>query len=260
MDHTLALLNNWQNLLPTFALVLARITGLVVFVPFFSSMAVPARAKVLLAAMISVIILPAVAGSIVMPQGPGEFVICLAGEMIIGMMVGLMAAVLFTGLELAGLVSGQQMGIALARVFDPSFQQEASVLGQLYLWLGMIVFLLLNGHHMLLAALMDSYHSIPVGQFSFSQQAMGVMVGAVHQGFVLALKISAPVIVTLFLVTLAIGFISRTVPQINILSVGFVLRSILGFIIVAAGIAAAVEVFIWMFDQINDHLQAILGT
>ena len=260
MDHTLALLNNWQNLLPTFALVLARITGLVVFVPFFSSMAVPVRAKGLLAAMISVIILPTVATSIAMPQGPGAFVICLAGEMIIGMMVGLMAAVLFAGLELAGLVSGQQMGIALARVFDPSFQQEASVLGQLYFWLGMIVFLLINGHHMLLAALMDSYQSIPVGQFSFSQQAMGVMIGAVHQAFVLALKISTPVIVTLFLVTLAIGFIARTVPQINILSVGFVLRSILGFMVVAAGIAAAVEVFIWMFDQINDHLQVILGT
>jgi len=260
MDRSLDLLVHWQNLLPAFALVLTRISGLVMFVPFFSAASIPAKARALLAAMITLIVLPVVVGRIVVPATLPGLLVAMVGELMIGLTMGVMIALLFTGLELAGLVCGQQMGLALARVFDPLFEQEASVLGRFYFWLGMVIFLLINGHLILLGCIVDSFGAVPTGTFRISGEAFEVLTGALQYAFVLALKIAAPVVITLFLTSLAMGFIARTVPQVNILSIGFLIRVILGFIVIMLSLPAAVEMFVWLLDHINAGLERILLT
>jgi len=258
MDDSLKLLSVFLNL-PLVAMVMARIGGLVMFAPFFSSTSFPMKARVFLAAGITLIIVPFVADNVAVPETLGGLVAAVFAEMLIGLVFGFGLLVLFAALEFAGLMIGQQMGLALARVFDPLAGDQTSVLGQLYFWLAMVIFLVIDGHHVLLAAIIKSFSTLPAGSLIVTSEALSVLSDILQTAFVVALKVSAPIIVTMFLTTLSLGFVARTVPQLNILSVGFPLRSILGFVLTIVCLGAAIDVFIGVFDDVFDQLQMLLG-
>jgi flagellar biosynthesis protein FliR len=251
MDDTMQLLQVVLNL-PLLAMVLARISGLVAFVPFFGNASIPMNARALLAFAITIIVLPFAAEKMVPPPNLGALVVALVGELLIGLVFGLMITAIFSGLELAGLLIGQQLGISLAQVFDPLFEEETSVLGQLYFWLALVIFLLVRGHLVLLGALIRSFHSLPLGNFTVNPEFLRGLTTVLHSSFILALQVSAPVIVAIFLTTLALGFVGRTVPQLNILSVGFSLRMVLGYILITVCLVPAMNVF-------NAAVQKTLG-
>jgi len=154
---------------------------------------------------------------------------------------------------------GQQLGIALARVFDPLFNDQSSVLGQFYFWLAMIIFLLINGHIILLKAMINSFHTLAPGQFIVSKDFISNLTEVLQLSFAMAFQVSAPVIVAILLATLAMGFITRTVPQFNILSVGFSIRALIGFVLVVICLIPAIQIFLAGLDKGFDILYQILG-
>jgi flagellar biosynthesis protein FliR len=258
MNDSMQLLQTLTNL-PLLALVLARISGLVTFAPFFSGANIPVQARALLAGMIAIVVLPFASMSITPPSDFGTIIPLMIGELLIGLTIGLMTTTVFSGLELAGVLIGQQVGISLAQVFDPLFEEEASVLGQLYFWLAMVVFLLIKGHLVLLGALIRSFRSLPPGNFMVDENAVGGIVGVLKLAFILALQVSAPVLVAIFLTTLALGFVGRTVPQLNILTVGFSLRVVLGFILIIFCILPAVQAFFNALEKTFGSIYGLLG-
>jgi len=258
MDDTIQLLQTMLNL-PLLALLLARVSGLVAFAPFFGSAAIPVSARAFLAFFITVVILPVTSNFVTPPGDLGGLVIAMAGELMIGLLFGLMISTVFSGLELAGLLLGQQMGISLAQVFDPLFEEEASVLGQLYFWLTMMIFLLLRGHLIVLTALIKSFQTLPPGKLVVDQNVLDGIAGVLQLTFILGLQVSAPIIVAIFLATLALGFIGRTMPQLNILSVGFNLRVIFGFLLILVFLIPAEQAFVRVLDQAFWLLYRLLG-
>ena len=148
---------NLHLLLPGFVLVLCRVAGLMVTAPMFGSNAIPRRLKAALALTVAATVFPLVA-----PEVPADItlrtaVVGVAGEMLIGLVIGLSMSLVMLGVQLAGMMIGQQAGIALASVMDPSQETPTTVVGQVYMISTMLVFLAIGGHRMLMAALLDTF-------------------------------------------------------------------------------------------------------
>jgi flagellar biosynthetic protein FliR len=257
MNDSVQLLTLLLNL-PLVALVMARISGLMAFAPFFSTGQFPIKAKALLTVALTLVVLPCVGQRAAIPTGLGELVAAITSELLIGLFFGFGLMVLFTALELTGQLIGQQMGLSLASEVDPLFEQDSTVISQLYFWLAIVIFLLINGHLELLGAIIDSFKTLPIGGFAVTDQVISTLSGTIQAAFAVALQVAAPIVLTMFLTTLALGFVARTVPQLNILSVGFPLRVILGFTLMIVSLVAGINVFLGAFEGAFEELAAAL--
>ena len=208
-------------LLPAYLLVLARVAGLIIFAPFFGSAAIPLRFRLALVVILSLALFTLVAGTFSPPTDLAGFVPALLGELLVGLILGLAAALIFVGVRLAGLLIGQQMGISLADVFDPSFEGHASILGRLFFLLTIVLFLLLGGHRALIGALVNSFSSVAPGTFSPASVPLASLSALFSDAYLLAIRFAAPALVAVFLAGVSMSFIARAVPQLNMMSVGF---------------------------------------
>jgi len=217
------------------------------------------KARALLAGAITLIVVPFVGGAVRLPTDLGLLGAAVVSELMIGLVFGFCLTALFAALELAGLMIGQQMGLSLAEVFDPLFEEENSVLGQMFFWLALLIFLLINGHHALFGAVIRSFQTVPVGAFMVSAGILTILGSVLQTAFVVGVQVAAPVIVAIFLASLALGFVARTVPQLNILSVGFSLRAVMGFVLVIVCLGAGIDAFMNVFDDVFDGMHWLLG-
>lgn len=235
---------NIMLLLPAFALVLMRVSGMMLAAPIFSSVTVPRRVKVALAVAVTVVIFPMVRPSIgdLPPTLLGTAAMAV-GELAVGLVIGLAVMMLFVAMQLAGQAIDQQMGLGLARVFNPMFESEVGVVSQLYLLIATALLLILNGHHLIVGGVIDSFRAMPPGQVTLQPEMLSVVRGLLAGSYAMALKVSAPVIVVLFLVSVMMGFLGRTVPQINILVVGFPLRIGIGLVALVMTIGVMLVIF-----------------
>jgi len=221
--------------LPVFALVLFRITGLMLTAPIFGSRVIPMQIRVAVAVVVATIAFPLVSG-----QAPSELSLSAAlvggiGEMMIGASIGLGLTLLLLGAEVAGLIVGRQAGVALANVYDPVQNQDVSVVGQVYSITMIVLFLLVGGHRATMAALLDTFTVIPLLSFGADDTVLVLLVEMLAAAFMLGIRLAGPVLIALFMLGIALAFLSRTMPQLNILTVGFPLRLLVGMAI--AGIA-----------------------
>ena len=208
-------------LLPAYLLVLARVAGLIIFAPFFGSAAIPLRLRLALAVILSLALFALVSGTFSPPADLAGFLPALLGELVVGLILGLAAALIFVGLRLAGLLIGQQIGISLADVFDPSFEGRSAILGRLFFLLTIVLFLLLGGHRALIGALIGSFSSVAPGTFSPASLPVVGLTALLSDAYLLAIRFAAPALVAVFLAAVSMSFIARTVPQLNLISVGF---------------------------------------
>lgn len=235
---------NMLTLLPSFALVLTRISGIMLGAPIFSSSAVPARVKIGLTVLIALVVFPLILPSMEgVPDTLFGVIVGAGGELLIGLTIGLAVNLLFTGFQLGAHMIAQQMGLGLARVYNPAVEEESGILEQFYMLVAIAMLLLFNGHHLVIRGVLDSFDVLPPMTLTLRPELLHVLRGLLASSYVLALKAAVPAVVILFLVTLMMGFLGRTVPQINILVVGFPLRIGVGLVALAASFGAAVLVF-----------------
>jgi flagellar biosynthetic protein FliR len=218
-------------------LIFLRVAGIVFSAPVLDSATIPATFKVGLALAVSVLMLPVLETTVsVADLSLMTFVIGVASEVAIGITIGLSVKLMFTGIQLAGQVAGHQMGFAIANVVDPATSIQIPILAQFYNLTAMLVFLAINAHHMFFSALVDSYTVIPPLALNFSPRLVGMMMQLAADMFVVAIKVGAPLITVMLLVSVGLGLIARTVPQIHVFIVGMPMKIIVGliFMIIAA--------------------------
>lgn len=218
--------------LPHFALILFRLGGLMLTAPLLASGAVPLRVRVGFAAMLALMMLPAV--RVYLPESLPIPVLVgtVVSELAIGAAIGMSLTIVLMSADLAGNLVGQQGGLAMGAIFDPMLNRNTTVTGQLYTVVFTLVYLLVGGHRATLAALLDTYKAVPPLTYPFDDSIVLLLVEMLTAAFILAIRVSGPVLIALFLVGTAMGFLSRTMPQFNVLSVGFTIRAM-----VAIGIA-----------------------
>ena len=250
---------NILTLLPAFALVLTRVSGIMLGAPVFSSTVVPARLKAALALVISLMIFPLVWPRMTsLPATLPGVALAACGELLVGFVIGLAVNLLLTGLQLAASMTAQQMGLALARVYNPTLQTETGVLSQLYLMVGLAMLLAFNGHHLVIRGVLDSFDALPPMAITLRPELLNILRGLLAGSYVLALKVAVPAIVILFLVTLMMGFLGKTVPQINILVVGFPLRVGVGLLAILVSFTVAMGIFSDGYQRTVDAVGAMI--
>ena len=243
------LLELYLNPFLVFVLVLARIGALVMSAPLWGTRSVPFQVRILLAVSLSMLIAPSQAHHYVLPpENLITWMTALGAEVLLGLTLGLGVMIVFGGLQLAGQILGQMNGMALADIFDPSFENSVPVLSQLYDLLALAVFLCIGGHRQVMMALLDTFQFVPPGGATFDSGAFDTLSQIMAQSFVLGIRAAAPVMAALLLSVLVMGLISRTLPQLNVLAVGFSFNTLvmLGMLCLTLGSA------VWVFQEHSD--------
>lgn len=230
-----ALLELPPNGLAIFLLVLVRATSIFLTAPVLGNTAVPARVKIGLAGLMALIMTPLLIDTPIKAdiESIWGIVPAVLSEIMLGVLIGLLAQFFFVAIQFAGQVVGLQMGFGMASVFDPHFGASVSVTGQFYLLLGILVFLMLDGHHWILIALQKSYTSIPLGSFVFDGKSLNMLLTASNDLFWVALMLMAPVLGVLVLGEVAMAIVARIMPQMNVFVAAFPVKIGLGVVTMA---------------------------
>lgn len=225
-----------------FAVVLARLTGLFLFSPLLSSPVLPRRIRAAVCFALALAVYPTVA-----PSAAGASIDLLdlaprlGAELLIGATIGLIAAIPLMSAQLGGLIMGQQMGLGLAGVINPAIDIEGDHLGQVLFVAAISAFLAAGGLEWLFAALVGSFAHVPPLGFSTSRAPLDLLVGVIASGFEVSVRVALPVLTILVLETIAMGFVSRSLPALNVMILGFPIRILLGVTILISAAALAVE-------------------
>jgi flagellar biosynthetic protein FliR len=228
------------------SMVIVRMTGLFIFTPMLSSGSVPYQFKALLALVFGISVYPFVpqAGAYV-PGGSVELVELvplLFSELLIGIAIGLIASIPLLAVQMGGYVMGYQVGLSLAESFNPELEANGSVTGDLLFYLAAFVFIASGGFDVIFATLVDSFHAVPIGAFRTADLPLALLLSVISSGFDLAMRVATPVMVVVSMIMLAMGFVMKTMPQINIMSIGFAAKIIAGLAILLVSVGAIAAV------------------
>jgi flagellar biosynthesis protein FliR len=199
-----------------FLLTFTRITAAIVPMPVFGARGVPSQTKIALGLLLSLIVLPLTA---VPPDG---------------LSVGIAVMLVFHGIEMGATVIGVQMGFSISEVFDPLTGGRIATVDQFYRIVATLVFFAVNGHYLVIQSLLQTFDIVPAGSADLSLIAGDRVIPFFSALFIVALRISLPVVGTLILTDLALALVGRTIPQMNILVVGFPVKIGAGLLVMAA--------------------------
>jgi flagellar biosynthesis protein FliR len=227
---------------PVFVLVFFRVAGLMIFAPLFGSDRIPRRVKLLLALVLALGLCPSIDEPVRLPETMWGLTLGIGGEMMFGLAMGMVLSFTFIAAQWAGEMIGQQMGINLGEVFDPQFGQSGSLVGNIYFMLTLVIFLLIGGHREMIRGVRMSFDSLPLLSLGVDLDLLETLFGLLQSCTTLAVQLAAPMLVTMLVVDLALGCIGKAMPQMNIMTAGLSLRSLLGIAVIVVGLSLTVAV------------------
>lgn len=212
-----------------FMLVLMRISVFLFLFPIFSSNVFPGTLKMGFALVMSLLFYTVVPVDLArFPMDVWSTGLLILGEVLIGLTLGLCLRIFFGAVQLAGQVIGFQIGFAMINVVDPQTGGNVTIMDQLGYWVCVVIFLVLNGHHLVIMSLIDSFDLVPIGFFSAHPVLLKKVLDVGAQLFVLSVKIGAPVIAALTFVNVGFGLIAKFSPQMNVMIVAFPIKIAVG--------------------------------
>ena len=224
-------------------LIFVRVSAFFVTIPLFSYKTIPSQLKIVLAFVLSWMMYYTF--SIEAFTINGDYLLLVLKEAVVGLVLGLVVYIVFSAVQIAGGFIDFQMGFAMANIVDPQTGAQSPLMGQFFNFLLLLVFLAINGHHLVLDGIFYSYQFMPIDQFfpKFGDaESVEYIMKLFVAVFAIAFQMSAPIVATLFLVTLALGITGKTVPQLNIFVVGFPIKIAVGFILLITMMGVMVEV------------------
>ena len=228
------MLINIINLLPLFTVVLFRTASVLFFSPIYNQTSIPLIVKIGLALVITFAVFPTIDNTQqTLPDNLTSFLLLIFKEVAVGFLIGYVATLAFGAFVMAGELVSSDMGLSMAEMVDPLFEDQVSPISQILQLLGLVLFLSINGHHWLINALVFSYKTVPVTGFIETGFTISKVVQMFGGLFISAIKVAAPVMIIMALIVVVSGFIARSMPQFNIFLVIFPLKIIAGFLILA---------------------------
>jgi len=240
---------DWWHLIDTsrvfvYMLVLTRVSGIIIMAPVLHTTDTPVQYRALLAFAFSMAIMPSQwFVEVVEPDTLPAFAIMIAAELLIGLAMGLGLYILFAGVALAGELIGSVGGLYAAQIFDPVSGTEVPLLSRAYQFLAITVFALIGGLNVLVTSLFDTFVTIPVGTLGFQPEVAYSLVIILNTSFILALRIAAPVLVTVLISLLVIGILNKTMPQLGLMTIGFGINSMVMFAVLSLTLGTGMWVF-----------------
>ncbi len=239
---------------PTFALVLFRVAGMMMFAPLFGSARIPRQVKALLAIVLAMGLMPGIARPEAMPDTYWQLALGIGGEIIFGLAMGMILSFTFIAAQWAGEMIGQQMGLNLSAVFDPQFGSAGSIVGEFYFMLTLVIFLAVGGHHAMIIGVRASFDALPLLSVGMTPSLLVTLVGLLQSATILAIQLAGPTFVTMLVVDVAMGFISKTMPQLNVMSAGLSIKSVIGMGVLLVGMTLTSAV---ISDRVMNSMRSV---
>lgn len=242
--------------LPVFAMVLSRLGAMLMFQPAWSSFAVPMNLRVVFVLATAALVTPFAAfDPAAAPATFSGLALAVGGELLRGFMMGLVLSACWSALEMSGMLIAQESGLAYGQILDPTSGEERSVMASFYSELGLVVYLIIGGHRAIFAACLKTFERVPLMRdLTLDPDAALTMLTL---GAEAAVRIAAPAVLAMFLVNMALGLISRTMPQLNITSVGFTMKSLLALMVMAGSLPTAMNIFVGVVESAVGMIEAM---
>ena len=238
-----------------------RIGMLVVFAPFFSSLAVSARVKVGLTVALTALLYPVYAPRAIDFTGL-NWCRVVAGEVMVGLLLGLTLSFVFEGAEVAGQILGFQLGFSLVNVIDPQTQVDTPVLSIFHQLVVTLLFLQLGVHRWLLRGLAKSFEYLPPGVPGATPAATEGLWHAAAAMLVISVQIAAPALIATMLADLVLGLIGKASPQLPVLFLGLSVKALVGFLVLAGALRywpALMDRYFLRALRTTEHLLHLAG-
>jgi flagellar biosynthesis protein FliR len=223
--------------------ILARTSSFVFLMPVLGNRTVPTMAKIGVSGFLAFFLISASIGRTDLPSELLPFFLIILREVLVGLTLGFVTMFLFAGISMMGEVAGIQMGFGMAQIFDPSAEAQLNLLGEFYSLMSLVLFLLLDGHHVLLRGFTQSYRVIPIVARFPNTGVLRQLIESASGIFSSAIQIGAPILVALFLTEAVLGIMARTAPQMNVLVVGLPLKLGVGFCIIMLTLSLYQRIF-----------------
>lgn len=255
----------------TFFAVLIRFSTLFSILPFLGDRYVPMPVKVLFSLAVTVALYPAlVSGGEVNPSeayvwssSTSMIITTITFEMLFALILGYVAKLTFDAINLGGNLVGNFMGFGMANTYDPNQDSQTQVISEFHIAIAMMIFLALDGHHLMLRAALHSYHFLGIGGMigvfkaglpgNFAQKLIEFTQYVVQFG----VQMAAPVALSLFAVNVVFGVMAKAVPQLNVLVLSFSVTALIGLVIMFLNVGEFGEVttqitsklYAWMMEM-----------
>lgn len=251
MESLIELFSEHQVIL--FLLLFARLSGLFAFFPFFSHATIPLSIKTSITLFMVVFLFPLLPPLHVMPTLI-NLLLAILSELLIGLIGGLFLTIALSILQMAGMQVSFVMGFTMASVMDPQTSTSIPVLSQLLALIGLMVILAFNGHHQMLLFIADSLTLMPLGTFYPHMNILTYLLKATTGIFVYGFILSFPVVAFSLLLDVVFGMLMKTMPQFNLLVVGFPIRIAVSLVVLIATLASVMLLFKREFLEAINHL------
>ena len=209
-----------------------RISSMFMVAPITGGQYVPVRARLMLSVAVTFVVMP------LLPDPPAvtpfslTMISLILQQLLIGVAMGFVLMLVFSAVVTGGQVIAMQMGLGFASMVDPANGQQVPVLSQLYLMMTTLLFLVMDAHLVLIALLVESFHTLPIGPTGVDRDALWAIANWGSEMFAGAVWIALPALASLLMVNIAFGVMARAAPQLNIFSIGFPVTMMMGYLVV----------------------------
>lgn len=209
-----------------------RILAVISVAPLFGHASIPARVKLGLGLLLAMAIAPGLPPLPDVAPFSGDGVVILLQQVLIGLSIGFCMRLVFAAVEMAGELAALAMGLSFATFFDPLSRSQASTVSQFFGWLALMVFVSSNLHLALLAAVADSFHTLPISALPVGTGLFQTVAIAGGKVFATGLQLAFPIIAALLVTNLALGILTKAAPQLNLFGIGFPITLGAGFVMI----------------------------
>ena len=230
-----------------YLLVFARTGAMVMLLPPFGDVGVPARVRLILALAISLALTPMVSASYpqTAPQSVAVLTVLIAEEITVGVLIGTMARIIMSAVSVAGFLIASQTGLSYAETLDPtSHGEQGAVIGNFLSMLAIVLIFGANLHHLAIGAVAGSYHLIPPGTALPTADMAELAIRMVSGAFALGFQLAAPFLVFGFAVNAGFGVLARMMPQLQVFFVAMPVNILVGFVVMTLLIGTMMTLFL----------------
>lgn len=238
------------------ALIFARLGAMLMLLPGFGEGSIPPRIRLAFALLFALALGPMLAGEMpAQPERPLQIAGLIINEVLIGLMIGTVARMFLASAAVAGQVIGQQIGLAMAQVFDPSQGQQGALMATFLNLTFMLLLFATNIHHLLLQAAQGSYSLFPVGQLPMIEDAAQWALSAFADAFMIGVQIASPLIVFGLVFYFGLGILSRLMPQAQIFFIAMPVNIMAGLFITAIALGSMATLWLSRMERFAVEFQ-----
>ena len=241
-------------------LVLIRIVSFIVMSPLFFIKNIPSMVKVGFSLFLTILVYKLIPTNHITEEiHLVMFFIFTLRELIFGLALGFITQLLFMSIRMAGQLTDAQAGFAMASIYDPMSQNNVTLYGRMYYWLGLMLFFIINGHHYLIYAIISTFDFVPIGTISIEDFNIMGITSLFSRTFIAAVQIGIPIIMVIFLTDIILGIMARTVPQLNVFILGMPLKILVSLLAIVIILPGLVNLMIPVIESIPYFLDKLLN-